>query len=131
MAYENHGATGFGYVVHLAHALSMEIDVADGEDFIHEENFRLEVGSDLEGQAVFTAGKLGMESGADFEERPDAPVNFRPAGGGASDSRQNLQQSRLAGTVAPDQAEDFAFLDLQRHVFQRPESFLFFATKDG
>src|ERR1700687_5705016 len=45
------GAAGAGHVTHFAEAFFLEVDVADGEDFIDEENFRLEMGGDGEGEA--------------------------------------------------------------------------------
>jgi hypothetical protein len=57
MADEDDGATGAGDVAHLAETFFLEIDVADGKDFIDEENFRFEVGGDGEGEAdVHAAG---------------------------------------------------------------------------
>src|SRR6266700_8348321 len=51
MADQDDGAAGAGHVSHFAQALLLEIDVADGEDFIDEENLRLQVRGDGEGQA--------------------------------------------------------------------------------
>ena len=72
-----------------------------------------------------------MKTGANFEETTDAAADFRPAGGGLRDARKNLQQRRLARAVAANQAEDFAFANFQRNVFQRPEGFLFLALENG
>src|SRR5713226_5682063 len=174
MADEDNRAAAAGHVAHFAEALFLEVDVADGEDFIHEENFRLKVRRDGKRQAdvhaggvvlhggideffqlrerhdfiefaldlrfahpqdragkerVFPARQLGMEAGADFQQRPDPPANLRPARRRARDARQNLQQRRLARAVPPDQAEDFAFPDFQRHVLQRPKHLSLFSAK--
>src|SRR5208283_1324104 len=43
VADEDDGAAGAGHVTHFAEALFLEVDVADGEDFINEEDFRLEM----------------------------------------------------------------------------------------
>ena len=43
------------------------------------------------------------------------------ADGRLGDARQHLQQRRLAGAVAPDDADHLARLDLERDVAQRPE----------
>ena len=51
MGDEDDGAAGAGDVAHLAEAFLLESDVANGEDFVHEKDFRLEVGSDGEGEA--------------------------------------------------------------------------------
>src|SRR5580704_9259796 len=39
--YQDNGAACAGNIAHFAKALFLEVDVADGEDFIDEENFRL------------------------------------------------------------------------------------------
>src|SRR5258706_11850727 len=43
MAYEDDGAAGASDVAHFAEAFFLEVDVAHRPDFIHEENFRLEM----------------------------------------------------------------------------------------
>ena len=51
VADEDDGAAGTGDVAHFAETFFLEIDVADGEDFIDEKNFRLEMGGDCKGEA--------------------------------------------------------------------------------
>src|SRR5213082_2587773 len=70
-----------------------------------------------------------MEAGADFEERADAAMNFRPAFGGARDAGKDFEKRGLAGAVAADEAEDFAFVKIERNVFQSPKHFGFRAAK--
>src|SRR5260370_29938307 len=53
---EDDCASCAGDIAHLAEAFFLEIYVADGQDFIDEENLRLEVSSDSEGQADVHAG---------------------------------------------------------------------------
>ena len=74
-----------------------------------------------------------MEAGADFEEGADAPMNLRPAGSGARDARQDLQQRRFARAVAADEAKHFAFFHFQGNIFQGPEGFFLFSAqrRDG
>src|SRR5712664_1550144 len=72
-----------------------------------------------------------MEAGADFEEGADAAGNLGPAGGGASDAGKDFEKSGLAGAVAADEAEDFAFFHFQGDILQRPESFVLRAAEDG
>src|SRR5271168_2398029 len=43
MGDEDHGAAGAGDVAHFAEAFFLEIYVADGQDFVDEEDFRFEV----------------------------------------------------------------------------------------
>src|SRR5271165_1914071 len=53
---EDHGTAGAGHVAHFAEAFFLEIYVADGQDFVDEEDFGFEVGGDGEGQADVHAG---------------------------------------------------------------------------
>src|SRR5260370_39494510 len=63
MGDQDDGAAGAGNVAHLAQALFLEIDVADGEDFIVEENLRLVVGGAGEGEADVHAGGVRLDGG--------------------------------------------------------------------
>ncbi len=80
-------------------------------------------------EGVLAAGELRVEAGADLEKATDASVDFGPAGGGAGDAREDLEQGGFAGAVAADEAEDFAFADVERDVFEGPEGFLLGAAK--
>ena len=62
-----------------------------------------------------------MKAGADFEEAADASVNFGVAFGGAGDAGEDFQQRAFAGAVAADEADDFALMDLEIDVFERPD----------
>ncbi len=50
VADQDDGAAGTGNVPHLPQAFFLEIDVADGQDFIHQQDFRLKMRGDGEGQ---------------------------------------------------------------------------------
>ena len=50
MADEQHGASLLGHVAHFAEALLLEFRVADGQHFVHYEDFRFEVRRDRERQ---------------------------------------------------------------------------------
>src|SRR5713226_6763256 len=105
--------------------------LSEGDDFIE---FALDLAlphaEDGTGEkSVLAASQLGMEARTDFEERADTAANFSPARGGPRNSRQNLQQSCLARTVAADEAEDFTFAHFERNVFQGPERLFFFSAK--
>src|SRR6266566_1797602 len=65
MGDEDDGATGAGNVPHLAQAFFLEIDVAYGENFVDEEDLRLEVGSDGEGQADVHSGRIMLHRRVD------------------------------------------------------------------
>src|SRR5262245_26692777 len=71
---------------------------------------------------VFAACEIGMKSRADLEQRSDTAVDFRFPFGGRRDARQDLQQCRLAGAIASNDAHDLAAPDLVRDVAQRPDS---------
>src|SRR6266576_4755358 len=60
---EDDCASCAGDIAHLAEAFFLEIYVADGQDFIDEENLRLEVSSDSEGQADVHAGRVVLYGG--------------------------------------------------------------------
>jgi hypothetical protein len=62
---EDDGAAGAGDVAHFAEALFLEVDVADGEDFVDEENFGFEMGGHGEGQADVHAAGVVLDRGVD------------------------------------------------------------------
>ena len=75
-------------------------------------------GVDLDALA---AGHVGLEAGAEREQRRDASAHRDvPLGrvGGAGDE---AQQRRLAGAVLPDDADGLAAVDVEADVAQRPE----------
>ena len=82
-------------------------------------------------EGVFAAGQFRVKAGADFEQAADASTNLRPSGGRLRNAREDFQQGSLAGAVAADEAEDFAFADFEGDVFQGPESFIFGTAEDG
>ena len=49
VAHKEDCATGLGHIAHLAHALLLKRDIADGEHFVHQQDFRFEVRRDGEG----------------------------------------------------------------------------------
>ena len=70
---------------------------------------------------VLAPGQLGVEAGADLEQRADAAGDLGPAGGRLGDARQDLEQRALAGAVAADDPDHLARTDLERDVAQRPD----------
>ena len=154
VAHEEHGPPQPGHVVHLAQALSLERAVAHRQDLVDDQDLRLQVGGDREGEPrvhpaavaldrrveealdlgegddlvelgvdlglahaedgavqehVLAAGQLGMEAGADLEERAHAAQDLDAPFGGLRDAREDLQERALAGAVAPDDADRLAF----------------------
>ncbi len=51
MGDQHDGAPGASHVAHFAQAFFLKIDIADGQDFIHQQDFRLEMRGHGEGQA--------------------------------------------------------------------------------
>ena len=72
---------------------------------------------------AFSSAQLLVESGAHFEQAPDASIQTRFPFGHLGDSRQDLQQRALARAIAADEAEHFTAPRLEAHVFQGPELF--------
>src|SRR5207237_1388454 len=66
-------------------------------------------------------GKLGMETGADFEEAANASVEFDLASGRFGDLRQDLEQCAFTGAVATNNADNFAFLNVEGDIVQGPK----------
>ncbi len=106
-------------------------EFGEGDDFVEfASDVALAHAEDSAGEkSVFAAAELGMETGAYFEEAADAAVDFGEAGSGAGDARKNFEERGFAGAVASDEAEDFAFVDVHRDIFEGPEGFLGGATE--
>src|SRR6266568_2906748 len=174
VADQDDGAASAGNVPHFPQAFLLEIDVADGQHLIHQQDFRLQMRGHGERQTdvhprgivlygrvneffelgerhdlvklagdltlahpqdgpgeerVFAPGELRMEARADFQQRPDPPVNLRPSRRRPRDTGEDLQQRRFARPVPPDQAKYFSFFHFQRNVLQRPESLFLLAPE--
>src|SRR5262245_28161930 len=87
----------------LAHVLALEtVDRAAEED-------------------VLAAGEIGVEAGAELEQRADRAAHVERASSRREDARDQAQERRLARAVAADEADRRAGLDLERHVVQRPD----------
>src|SRR5690606_33931920 len=70
---------------------------------------------------VLLARELGVEPRADLQERPDAAVELdAPASRGGA-AREDLEERRLAGAVAPDDPERLAVRHLERDVVEGVE----------
>ena len=70
---------------------------------------------------VLTAGKLGVEAGADFEEGGDAALILDAAGARRGDVGEELQEGALAGAVLADDAENLALLYFERDITESPD----------
>src|SRR6266849_1488814 len=167
MADKDNRAAGAGYVSHFPQTRALKFDVADGENFIDQQNFRFKVRGNRKGQAhkhaagimlhrrvdefvefgeghdfiefagdflpahaqdgaaqirVLPAGEFRVKTRADLEKTADAAMNFGPARSRPRDAGKNLEEGGLAGAVAADQSQHFAFANLQGDIVHRPES---------
>ena len=68
---------------------------------------------------VLAAGEVGVEAGAELEQRRDAAARLDAPAGRLDDPRDEAQQRRLAGAVAADEADGVARLGRERDVAQR------------
>ena len=71
---------------------------------------------------VLPASELGVEARADLEQAAHPAAQLDQAGRGRGDPGQQLEQRRLARSVATDDADGLADRDLERHVVQRVEA---------
>ena len=70
---------------------------------------------------VLAARELRVEARADLEQAADASADLGAARGRRRDPREDLQERRLPGAVASDDAEDLALGHLERDVLERPD----------
>src|SRR5690606_7595886 len=70
---------------------------------------------------VLSTRELGVEAGADLQQRANASPQPHLTPGGLRDAREDLQQGALARPVAADEPHDFARPHLEGNVFQSPE----------
>ena len=70
--------------------------------------------------SVLTPGQLGVEAGADLQQRADPAVYFGIAFGGFGDAGEDFEQRAFAGPIPPDNAQHLAFGNIEGNVFQRP-----------
>ena len=68
---------------------------------------------------VLDRGVLGVEARADLEQRGDAAARPRSCPVGLEDAGEQLEQRRLAGAVAADDADRLAGRDVERDVVER------------
>src|ERR1035437_6931669 len=86
---EEDGDAALAEFVDLAHAALAEVNVADGEGFIDEEDFGIDIDGDGEGQAHHHAAGVGLDGlideVADFGESGDVLVALVDLAGGESE----------------------------------------------
>src|ERR1700730_10243998 len=96
------------------------IDFGEGDDLVKfPSNLRARHTEDRPVQVdVFSARQLAMKSRADLEQARDASLDPHSAFARLGDARYNLQERRLAGAIAADDAYDGAALDLETDVLE-------------
>ena len=124
MAHEQHStSSAAGDILHLADGLLLELGVADGEDFVDDEDFGLEVGGDGKAEADHHAARIALdrrveisfaaaevhdfvELALDFRRRHphDRPVHedVLPAGHFGMEAGADLQERADAAARADD-----------------------------
>ncbi len=71
-------------------------------------------------EAYFTGHRqFRMEPRADLEQRSNPPLHLDPPLRLRRHPRKNLEQSRFAGPIPPDDAEHLPSLHLERNILQR------------
>src|ERR1700730_7394181 len=65
---------------------------------------------------ILAAGEFRVETGADLEQACDTAPQGNPPGGRFGDAAQDLEERALAGSVAPDDPQDLAALDLEADI---------------
>ena len=70
---------------------------------------------------VLSSGHLRVEADAELDERCHPSGHSHPARVGPVDAGENLQQRALARSVAADDAEELAFVHVERHVLERAQ----------
>ena len=61
MAYEQDRSSGIGNIAHLSQAFPLEVGIAHSEHLVHNQDFRLQVGSHGESQAQVHTGGVALD----------------------------------------------------------------------
>src|SRR5262249_22869205 len=78
---------------------------------------------------VLTTREFRMKPGTDFKEACHTPLDVHFALSRLGYPAENFQKCRFTGPIWPNDAKNFALLDLEIYIFQRPE-FLNLVTLD-
>src|ERR1700756_2476882 len=99
------------------------LDLGEGDDLV-EFAFDLDP-AHAEDRAVqedvFATGQFGMKSGANLEQAGHTASKRHPPSRWFGDAAEDLEQRAFARAVATDDAQDFALLDLEADILERPE----------
>ena len=99
------------------------LDLREGDDLVelppdlrprHAEDRTIE-------EDVLAARQLRVKARAHLEQARHAAADLDAPGARLGNPREDLQQRRLAGAIAPDDADHLATLDLEVDILERPE----------
>ena len=68
---------------------------------------------------VVAAAEVGLEAGAELEQRAHAPTDRHPAARRLDDPGEQAEERRLAGAVPPDEPDGVPRLDVEADVLER------------
>src|SRR5262249_31354579 len=99
------------------------LELGEGDDLVE---FAVDLGlphaeDDAVEIDVLAAGELGVESGADLQERGEPAAEPGGTRGRFDDPAEDLQEGGLAGPLAADDSDDLAPPDPEGDVLQGPE----------
>ena len=77
---------------------------------------------------VLPAGELGIETSAELQQGRNPSARHYASGSGLQDAADDLQQRAFAAPVGPDQAQDFAFFQIEADIFESPEIPVMFSS---
>src|SRR3569623_1343603 len=129
--YQNCFVLPSNHVLHPIKALALKRKITHRQHFVHYQNVCVHAGRDSEAQThlhaevcavqinIFSSGEVRYQARADFDQWGDLAFDFHVAVGGCADVGKYLEQRALAGAVVADDAEHFAFFDLEVDVVQR------------
>jgi len=166
MGDKNNGPSRLGDLLHPPEATLLKREIPHRENFVNDQDFRLQKGGDGEAEAhahpaavafdrciqkllhpgkindlvklaehfgaghaedrtvekyILAAAELGMKTGAHFKETGDPAAKDSPSRRRFGDTAEKFEERALARAVASNHAKNFAFIDGERDVAQRPK----------
>ena len=99
------------------------LELGEGDDLVHAlvDRLPLQAVERAVQVDVLAAREVGVEAGAELEQRRDAAAGLDAAGGRLDDPGDQAEERRLARAVAADQPDRLAGLDRERDVVERPD----------
>ena len=99
------------------------LELRERDDLVHRlEDLSPPEAVDGAGQKdVLAAGEVGVEAGAELEQRADGSADGYPACRRLDDPGDEREERRLPGAVPSDEPDRLAGFDSERHVSKRPD----------